>query len=176
MDRKWMLNGSIQYISNENGRATRLVLSQSKLDLGKVETPREENPLNMSFIVETFLSFFRKTKENRFALQTGERLRMMLFYFCFFPPWKIQAKVFKNGPRKIFQRVSSINFTWSIFKCLDPYMLLCAICYHLHNLKNVKTLRGVLLLVKQCLSDKLLLDSLDILHMNCLRDSGDEFL
>lgn len=68
MDRKWMLNGSIQYISNENGRATRLVLSQSKLDLGKVETLREENPLNISFIVETFLSFFRKTKVNRFAL------------------------------------------------------------------------------------------------------------
>ena len=63
-----MLNGSIQYISNENGRATRLVLSQSKLDLGKVETLREENPLNISFIVETFLSFFRKTKVNRFAL------------------------------------------------------------------------------------------------------------
>ena len=68
MDRKWMLNGSIQYISNENRRATRLVLSQSKLDLGKVETLREENPLNISFIVETFLSFFRKTKVNRFAL------------------------------------------------------------------------------------------------------------
>lgn len=68
MDRKWMLNGSIQYISNENRRATRLVLSQSKLDLGKVETLREENPLNISFIVENFLSFFRKTKENRFAL------------------------------------------------------------------------------------------------------------
>lgn len=68
MDRKWMLNGSIQYISNENRRATRLVLSQSKLDLGKVETLREENPLNISFIEETFLSFFRKTKENRFAL------------------------------------------------------------------------------------------------------------
>ena len=67
MDRKWMLNGSIQYISNENRRATRLVLSQSKLNLGKVETLREENPLNISFIVETFLSFFRKTKENRFA-------------------------------------------------------------------------------------------------------------
>ena len=63
-----MLNGSIQYISNENRRATRLVLSQSKLDLGKVETLREENPLNISFIVETFLSFFRKTKVNRFAL------------------------------------------------------------------------------------------------------------
>ena len=63
-----MLNGSIQYISNENRRATRLVLSQSKLDLGKVETLREENPLNISFIEETFLSFFRKTKENRFAL------------------------------------------------------------------------------------------------------------
>ena len=68
MDRKWMLNGSIQYISNENRRATRLVLSQNKLDLGKVETLREENPLNISFIVETFLSFFRKTKVNRFAL------------------------------------------------------------------------------------------------------------
>ena len=61
-------NGSIQYIFNENRRATRLVLSQSKLDLGKVETLREENPLNISFIVETFLSFFRKTKVNRFAL------------------------------------------------------------------------------------------------------------
>ena len=63
-----MLNGSMQYISNENRRATLLVLSQSKLDLGKVETLREENPLNISFIVETFLSFFRKTKKNRFAL------------------------------------------------------------------------------------------------------------
>ena len=32
----------------------------------------------------------------------------------------ISVNVFKNGPSKIFQRLSSTNFTWSILEYLDP--------------------------------------------------------
>ena len=44
------------------------------------------------------------------------------------PNWNIRVKVFKNGPSKIsgkqpLKRLSSPNFTWSILKYLDPFVL-----------------------------------------------------
>ena len=42
-----------------------------------------------------------------------------------------QGKVFKNGPSKIFQRLPSTNFTWSILKYVDPNL---SCCFHLLRL------------------------------------------
>ena len=39
-------------------------------------------------------------------------------------------KVFKNEPSKIFQRLSSINFTWSILEYLNPNVISSTMLFH----------------------------------------------